>query len=725
MEAYERTKEGCAVAVLVRGSSGVGKTALIRRFLEDVKRRDAGTVILTGRCYEQETVPYKALDSLVDALSHYLKKLPQTEVEGLLPRDLLALARLFPVLRQVEAVALARRRVVAVPDSLELRRRGFGAMRELLARLSDRAPLVLFIDDLHWGDADSAALLIELLRPPEPPPMLLMGCYRTEDAGESPLLKAVLDFRPGPSPDLDVRELTVSELPPEDARQLARLLLEGEGVSRDASAASIARESRGNPFLIDELTRHVRTGANLEPSASTGPVRLEDVIRARIARLPADALRLLEVVAVAGRPVSRAIAGQAAGLTENDQPALALLRTGHLVRGTSTGSGERVEIYHDRIGQTVVSLIAPRATEAIHQRLALALEISRDADPESLALHYQRAGAKERAAVYAADAAALAAEALAFDRAARLYRQALDLGTADPAERQRLRVKLANALANAGRGADAAHEYLATAEGANASEALELQRLAADQLLRSGHVDEGLSVLRKVLDRIGMKLPATPRGALLSFLLRRIQLRLRGFAFRERSSTEIPAEDLIRIDACWSVSTGLSLIDTIRGRTFQARHMLLALRAGEPYRVARAMANEAGYAAYLGGWAARRRTQELVDRRSRPGPTRGASRAGDGLPQCQSRGLSRRAVGGQLRALSTMRGHSSKPVHGCGLGARPGSRFVSPGPRLHGEAARAGRALAEVRGRGARARRSLCGSQPPDPPLLRASIDVR
>ena len=157
------------------------------------------------------------------------------------------------------------------------------------------------------------------------------------------------------------------------------------------------------------------------------------------------------------------------------------------------------------------------------------------------------------------------------------------------------------------------HAYLEAAEGASPAETLELQRRAAEQLLRSGHVDEGLSVLRKVLDRIGMRLPSTPRGALLSFLLRRLQLRLRGLSFRERPATEIPPEDLTRIDVCWSVSIGLSLIDTIRGRDFQARHMLLALESGEPYRVARAMANEAGYTA-TAGWPARRRTSQLVNR---------------------------------------------------------------------------------------------------------------
>jgi serine/threonine protein kinase len=608
--AFEKTKAGCAVATIVRGSSGVGKTALVRHFLKDLRRREPGAVILTGRSYEQETVPYKALDSLVDALSQHLKKLAPGETEALLPRDLLALVRLFPVLRQVDAVALARRRVVAIPDSLEQRRRGFRALRELFGRLADRAPLVLFVDDLQWGDADSAALLSELLRAPDSPPVLFIGCFRVDEASENPLLRVLRGLHSPGTSDLEIRELPVGDLPQEEAKELAGALVDVGSAPGAASAESIARESRGNPFFIDELARHLRAGAPL----ADGAVSLDDVIWARVSELPEEARRLLEAVAVAGRPLDRATARRAAAITEDDQSSLAVLRVGRLLRGAGTESEEQIEIYHDRIRQTVVSRLSAQAQELAHRRLAFALESSVMPDPESLAIHYQAAGSRERAAIYAADAAAKATEALAFDRAARLYKLALELGTTDAVARQSLRVKLGDSLANAGRGAEAAHVYLSAAEGASAAETLELQRRAAEQLLRSGHVDEGLAVFRKVFDRFGMKLPATPRMALLSFLLRRIQLWLRGLSFRERSASEIPAEDLLRIDVCWSVAAGLSLIDTIRGRDFQTRHMILALRAGEPYRVARAMGMEAGYTAYLGGWQARFRTQKLVDR---------------------------------------------------------------------------------------------------------------
>jgi ABC-type arginine transport system ATPase subunit len=625
-DAFGQTREGRALVVLVEGLSGVGKSALVRRFLEELRQREGGVVVLAGRCFEQETVPYKALDSLVDALSNYLKRLPTPEVEALLPRDLLALSRVFPVLRQVEAVAAARRRVVAIPDSQELRRRAFGALRELLSRLADRLPLVLFIDDLQWGDADSAALLLELLRPPDPPALLLIASCRSEDVARSLIVAALRTLPAAASAGSEFRERRIEELAPEEARDLARALL-GGSQGQQSSADAVARESRGNPLFLDELARAVRSsprdvvGAfDSRPSESgpasllaPGAVKLEDVIWKRIAQLPEDARRLLATIAVAGRPLDRAIARRAAELSDNDQPALAVLRAGHLVRAAGAEGEDHVEIYHDRIRETILARLTPSEREASHQRLALALETSTVLDPESLAVHYEAAGAPERAAAYAADAAAKAADALAFDRAARLYRVALELGTADEVAAQKLRVGLGDALANAGRGAEAARAYLAAADRAQSTENLELQRRAAEQLLQSGHVDEGLSVLRRVLDRVGMRFPITPRGALLSLLLRRAQLWIRGLEFRERTAAEIPADDLIRIDTCWSVSNSLGLIDTIRGSDFQTRHLLLALRAGEPYRVARAIANEAGYGS-VAGWPARERTRRLIDR---------------------------------------------------------------------------------------------------------------
>src|SRR5690606_21450716 len=119
--------------VYVSGSSGVGKSALITAFLDDAAKRD-GAVVLSGRCYERESVPYKAVDSLIDSLCRYLLALPRATVESLLPGNVTALVRLFPVLRRVAAVADAP--APETTDPHELRRLAFVALRALLARLA-------------------------------------------------------------------------------------------------------------------------------------------------------------------------------------------------------------------------------------------------------------------------------------------------------------------------------------------------------------------------------------------------------------------------------------------------------------------------------------------------------------------------------------------------------------------------------------------------------------
>src|SRR5262249_16285121 len=148
-----------------------------------------------------------------------------------------------------------------------------------------------------------------------------------------------------------------------------------------------------------------------------------------------------------------------------------------------------------------------------------------------------------------------------FDRAARLYREAIaSIGTDDP-RWQALHEQLGVALGNARRGPEAAAAYLCAVEGAGASHALDLRRRAAEHYLASGHMEEGLGVLRGVLAATGLSMPATPLAAVLRTLPLLVFLWLRGLWFRERRESELPAEVLVRIDACAAVAHSLYYVN--------------------------------------------------------------------------------------------------------------------------------------------------------------------
>jgi hypothetical protein len=210
---------------------------------------------------------------------------------------------------------------------------------------------------------------------------------------------------------------------------------------------------------------------------------------------------------------------------------------------------------------------------------------------EDFGLHAEVDGTEARNA----RAAEQAFEALTFERAAKLYRQALELcGPASP-EGRRLRIGLADALANAGRGAEAARDYLAAQDEGDPAQALEMHERAARLFLISGHFDDGLRSLRMVLGAIGLRYPATPRRALLSLLFRRALLWLSGLHFKARDASVIPSGDLRRLELLWSATIGLSMVDTVRGAHMHARNLLSALRVGEPSRVARATCAADGF----------------------------------------------------------------------------------------------------------------------------------
>ncbi len=584
---------GAAATWLVRGEAGIGKSALVQQFVDGLAGR---ALVLAGRCHERESVPYKGFDGVIDALSHHLVRLPRAAATALLPPHFGLLCRVFPVLGRLDGLAAD---LQAPADPQELRGQVFEALRGLLMALGRTQPVVLTIDDLQWADADSVVLLNELLRTPAPTRTLVVATVRSAPE-EGPLPGALAGLR-HPAHRIDL-----TALPPPEATTLARRLLAQTDSPHAGRADEIAAEAQGHPRFIDELVQAIAVGAC--------GLRLEQALHARMQTLAPAPRLLLEFIAL-GAPLAERAATVAAGIdrTELDRQ-LAQLRSCHLVRSAAEGG---VEPYHDRIRDAAVMDLSSAERRARHRALAGALEATGGASAETLCEQWRSAGDGGRAARHAVCAAEEASRALAFDRAARLYRVGLELGLSAGLDGQQLKVRMADALAAAGHAAEAAETYQVALRGAAPGQALELERRAAEQLLRGGHIDAGLDVLARALGRVGIRRPTSPRRARLSLLAQRAQLSRRGLRFRDRPVDTIGRGLLARIDLSWVAAAALTMVDPLRGAEFQARHLAGALEAGEPGRVARALALEACYLASVGAVTPARRMLGVAERLAR------------------------------------------------------------------------------------------------------------
>ncbi|MBS2014401.1 MAG: AAA family ATPase [Deltaproteobacteria bacterium] len=661
-EAFDETLRGECVVVGVTGESGLGKSTLVRHFGELVAA-EYGAVVLSGRCWERETMPYKAVDGIIDALARWLARLPRTDARAILPANAALLAQAFPSLRPIvsELAATAPADAAAAPpasapagrapksgrsfhgyentrqraerrdslgprserapiDAREARVALFAAARALFAELAQRLPVVLVVDDLQWSDADGLALLREIVRAPDAPSILLVATVRDvtrspagETSSASELVERIRD---------DARALAVEPLDAEDARALALDVLapslRGRDDARIAGLADvIAREAAGHPLFVDALARSAiameagaaslggRATDDAPSSDSRIPVlRLEDAIMGRVGRLDPSARRVVEVAAVAGAPLRMEILSHAAEASLETLPRLVRgLQIARLARTRGEGRARTVEPYHDRVREAVLARIEGDERRRVHLAIADAMENAGEADADALLGHLTAAGATERAARWLETAASNAMRAFAFDRAATLLRARIgELASHghSAAALRVLRVRLGEALVGAGRGAEAADAFLAAAAGADAEIALELQRRSAEQLLTSGHLERGLSTLEPVLRNVGVDAPESRVRAAASLAWGRARLAARGFAFRERDAKNVPAEQLRRVDAIGAVAAALGMTDTIRGADLQTRHLHAALDAGEPFRLARALSLEGAFSATTG-----------------------------------------------------------------------------------------------------------------------------
>jgi hypothetical protein len=573
--------------VLIEGDSGLGKSTLVRAFVRAV---DGEAFVVPGRCFERESVAFKAFDDVVESLARLLARLDPALAAAMLPLHAALLCQVFPSLKRVRAFADAP---TDDGDSLPhggQRARLFAALRELLTRLAQRRPVVLAIDDLHWADDDSLAMMAEVLRSPGAPPILLVATLRHADRDAPGVAAHIRDIQP------DAATIGLEPLDPAASRELARRLAAVHGLGAGRYLDAIAREAGGHPLFLDALVRDaVSSGGRL-----AGALPLGDALWARVQGLDPMARAIVEHVSVASGQLVQEIIARAADVPpERFAHCVSTLRAANLVRTSGPRPWDPIEPYHDRIRQAVVGHLGDERRVEIHRALAAAIESAPYTGQDAmLAYHWAGAGRPEIAARHAVGAAVRAADGLAFDAAARFYRMALELGHPDRAQ---LHVKLAEVLGYGVRAAESAEAYLAAAALViDRAEALELRRRAAAQLLVAGLIDRGFELLEAVSRGLGMTLPRTPRRALAQVLWQRLVLRVRGLGCKVRQESAISAARLSRIDLSFSLAGCLSMVDTIRGASFQTHHLRLALRAGEPTRAVRALCIESVHLAVLG-----------------------------------------------------------------------------------------------------------------------------
>lgn len=586
------------VAVMVRGKSGMGKSALVRTFLRSLTEQ---AFVLEGRCFEREQVPFKMLDGVVDVLTGVILALPPADLDTIVPKDLAALVRLFPVMRRVK-------RFADVPaaeddDRGELRRRGFAALRALIGKLARIRPLVVFVDDAHWGDADSAAFFSDLIHHSEAQTLVLLA-HRPED-----YLGVVAKLR-HPQSGLrrgELREIEVGALPDDEAA-----ILVGQLASDARRVEAAVKAAGGNPLLLTEMARAQKLDAG---------AKVEDLVAARAGRLSPEAQAMLAVSSIAARPLPIEVAARAAGVVGGHDEALQLTAE-RLATLRRVGDRMILAPAHDHVRQAVVKSLDVEARAAWHEALARAFEDGEgELDPQAVVEHWIAAGHPANAAHHAVAAGERAEEALAFRRAAELYEIALDYGPWDAAGQRDLLRKQATALACAGQLDEAANIYGHAAHVLPDDEGIDCERLRVETLLRRGRLDEALPAADRLLGMIGVR---SPLSATRTRLTGWMQQKLRGLDFVERDATQCRPADLRRIDILYSIVSGLAFADPALGRVLQTELMRVAFDCGEPLRVCLALAQEVCYAAASGSRnapavaALGARLQALADRLGDP-----------------------------------------------------------------------------------------------------------
>ena len=395
----ERAVNGsCQVALLV-GEAGVGKSRLVGKLVAEALVADAemkprSVRILVGRCHEgEEILPF---GPWIDAFR-----------VGGLAEDGALLDKLDPVWRAELVRLLPELGGPQVPVSWDPpdAARLFEGVRQILACLIDRSPVVLVLEDLHWADEMSLRLLQFLAHRVSGWPLLLLGTVREEELPDRPLLRHAMESLES---EPHVERARVAPLSRRATLRLVRALSSrADGPEALACVGEeVWRASEGNPFVVVETIRALQHGVPLSrPGGLALAERVRRVIARRLDRLSAGARELAAIGAVIGRNFEFSLLQGAAGLDE----AATAAGVEELVRRQvlhEVPSG--LDFVHERLRNVVYAELLGSRRRLLHRRVAEALEAlpGGDNDQHSLAIaiHYREGGVWKKAAAHFARA---------------------------------------------------------------------------------------------------------------------------------------------------------------------------------------------------------------------------------------------------------------------------------------------------------------------------------
>ena len=456
--AYERAREGGRPFVLLAGEPGIGKSRLAAE-AATLAHADGATV-LHGRCDADLGLPYQAF---AGALGHYVQHAPPALADRLRASGGGALARLVPQLSDS-----------AAPGAPDADRHVLFAEVAALLATNPWPPLVLVLDDLHWADRPTLALLRYLFGAPALGHLLVVGTYRSTEVGDDHALAHLLAELDS---DVDGERLELGGLSQADI-----LALTAQVVGRELPpgllelARVLTLETRGNAFFLTEILHHLADSGELERDGSAWERRGEapaielpgnvlETIARRVTRLGAEAGDLLAIAATIGAEFDVGVLSRAARVSEDQ--ALDLLdraiAAGLVTAPADTGRSYRFA--HALVGHTVYQRLPPGRRRRLHRRVAGAIEdlTGGDGGPgriAELANHVIRGAYAEdlpKALLYARRAGDRALEQLAPQEGERWYERALgllgDLPVADDAQRCDLLVGLGRAQCQSGNAA--------------------------------------------------------------------------------------------------------------------------------------------------------------------------------------------------------------------------------------------------------------------------------